>query len=173
MTEDGQTSWPWMPRPVAFLVGLLFLSAAAGILMVVDALDPTGRVVGVPETALLAEPIRSVERLMADPVIANVDGKIVVLENALVQDVIGDAVFLVGDRPEDAIAVVMLGELMDRQPEQRVEVSTGDRVAVHGIALRTEALGPPSSFQYLSPDELTRMRQPGLYISALRVIVAR
>lgn len=120
-----------------------------------------------PETQ---RPVADLKLLLETPDKKGLVGLQVVLEDAPVQAVVGNYTFWVGPDARSRVPVVLIGELMQRQPEARVRVREGERVRVFGVVreLRDVDVIEPTGF--LSAKEREELERVGIFISAQRVV---
>ncbi|HSP78982.1 MAG TPA: hypothetical protein VLQ93_10660, partial [Myxococcaceae bacterium] len=110
------------------------------------------------------------ELLLTTPDKEKLVGRQVELEDAPVQSVVGDFTFWVGPDAERRVPVVLLGELMGRQPETRVEVRAQQRVRVFGVVRGLRDVESFDADRLLSPREREALQQSDIFISASRVV---
>lgn len=111
--------------------------------------------------------------LLTAPDKSRLVGRQVVLEDAPVQSLVGNFTFWVGPDARNRVPVVLLGELMMRQPESRVQVEVGQRVRVFGVVRELRDVDALEEARFLSPQERESLRQAGIFISAQRVVTLK
>lgn len=188
------------PRWVLVLIALAFIAAVAGLFRWLESKDTQQRVAGVPakfdkgpqqqaqrpegqqpetqqpetqppegQPPETQRPVAELKLLLETPV-EELVGRQVVLEDVPVQQVVGDFTFWVGLDAQSRVPVVLRGELMQRQPESRVQVREGGRVRVFGVVRELRDVEAIDSPGYLSAREREDLRRAGLFISAQRVV---
>jgi hypothetical protein len=176
------------PRWALALFALVLMAGVAALFRWLERTDKEGQVAGVPAQLMRppeeVAPPREVETppreeelplevdlelILTTPDKERLVGRQVAMEDAPVQDVVGDYTFWVGPSEQKRVPVVLLGELMDRQPERRVEVREGQRVRVFGVVRRMRDVEWIEHDRLLSPQDREALRQSEIFISALRV----
>lgn len=174
------------PRWALVLLALALIAGVSVLFRWLEGQDTGNRVAGVPakfdrepsggrarqpETRQpeTQRPVADLKLLLETPV-EELVGRQVVLEDVPVHQVVGDTTFWIGPDARSRVPVVLLGELMQRQPELRVQVREGHRVRVFGVVRELRDVEVIDSPGFLSAQEREELRQAGLFISAQRVV---
>lgn len=159
-----------LPPAVIAVISLLIVAAVVALFLWVRQLDAGQRIFG--RTVGLGPPrvLDRISDILDEPRQSILIGRVVRLNGEVVQEAVGDALFWVGSSRQRRVAVLALGERMERQPESRVEVAAGDRVGLTGILL--ELRGPElfAEAELLTEEERERLRRERVIIHALRVV---
>jgi hypothetical protein len=163
------------PRWALVLFALVLFAGVAVLFRWLAQKDTEGKIVGKPAQFMRPRkkelPLEvDLVQILTTPDKARLVGRQVALENAPVQSVVGDFTFWVGPDARRRVPVVLLGELMERQPETRVEVRQGQRVHVFGVVRRLRDVALLEEERFLSPQEREALRQSDIFISASRVV---
>jgi hypothetical protein len=159
--------------PIALIViALSILGAMVGLLVAATSLDIHARVLGRPASLSREGPIGTVDEIVDEPASALLVGRTVSLQPTAVHEVVADAVFWVGTSEERRVPVLMIGERMGRQPEDRVQIAAGQRAIVYGTVEAVRASSLLSGSELIEPNERRALLERELYISASRVVVA-
>lgn len=159
-----------LPPAVIAVISVLIMAGVVALFLWVRQLDPGQRIFG--RTVGLGPPrvLDAISDILDEPRKSILVGRVVRLDGERVQDAVGDALFWVGSR-ERRVAVLALGERMERQPESRVQVAAGDRVGVTGILLELHGAELFAEAELLTEAQRERLRGESVIIHALRVVV--
>ena len=160
------------PRWLLLLIVLVLLLGVGGGFLWIQSRTGMNHLVNQPATLGNQGPITAVDQILNESVPANLIGREVALEDAHVQQLVGEYTFWIGPTATRRIPVVLFGELTGRQPPSAANLVEGQRVRAFGIVRSMRELTAFGTDPLLGPQELARIRQWPVFISARRVVVS-
>ena len=97
------------------------------------------------------------------------DGRLVQLQDAMVQEVVGDVSFLVGPSADQAVFVVLADEAAGAQVEQAVDINPGQTLAINGVMRPTPSAQEAQQALGLTLAEAEQLQNQQFYLFAEEV----
>lgn len=155
---------------VLLLIALAIITTVVLLFVGARSVTGAGRVIGAPGMFRGAQPITSVTTIVREPARENLIGREVILDDVPVLGVPGDYTFWVGTG-EEAVPVVLRGELTGRQRERETEIREGQRVRIFGTLRQMRSVAAIDDFEILSAEAARAIAKSEVYVSATRVDV--
>lgn len=165
--DSGATPHP-LPRWLLSAIAAVLLAAVVAMVVGAGSLSTTRGVVGQPGMFPYLEAIVSLDQVTSEDVTENLRARQVILQEVVVEEVLGDLAFLVGQDGE-TVPVILFGELTGRQRADAVALRAGQRVRIYGILRKVFGPGHLQRLARLEPTAAAKLQGHAVYISAMRV----
>jgi hypothetical protein len=166
---DPPTDKPGPPAWQLALLALALLGLAVALMQWAQTLGSARMVIGSPGMFPHQGPITSVREIAGESAKANLLAKDVILADVEIDQVLGEQVLLISEGGQ-SVPMVELGELTGRQHDGAVRLEAGQRIRIYGVIRMLRSIEEIVDEKALAADELQKLREHEVYISAFRIV---
>ncbi len=166
--QERELDWPPI---ILLIIAALIMLTAYGLYHVMDSRAEMAPYVNSISNINQPALIRSSDALVNLLDSPQIDGSTVLLNPVRVDSLVGDYMFMIDLGQNKKLPVVLLGEITDRQPENKVEVKAGGMVRIFGFILPLDDIRLLTRPGFFSEADQRMLRTQSHYISAVRVVV--
>jgi len=167
-TRGENKDWP---RSVLIILGSTLIFAAFGLYHWVGHQPSVKQLFNKVTNMSQAGLITSAKTLYERDKDLNIDGATVLLQSVRVNEVLGNFVFTVDLGEQESMPVVLLGEITERQAEDKVQIEVNQNARIYGILLPLKGISTIAQEAFMNESEKVKLKSYDHYISALRVEV--
>ncbi len=159
-------SHPW-PRSILFTLGFLMILVGIGLFRLIEVTTDLSKISNKTASFSKIDVINSLDDISLEDQKLNLNGSPVLLRDVLVKEVLGNYLFMIGNK-DVSIPVVLSGEITGRQQEEKVKIRAGDRLRLTGLLFSLEEPEDIIDPSFIDAKELKRIKNQAVYIYALR-----
>jgi len=157
-----------LPRWVLLAIALVLLAAVVAMVIGARSHSAAQGVVGEPGMFRHLQAIVSLDQIVSERAKDNLRARQVILTDVVVEDVLGDLAFLVGQNGK-TVPVVLFGELTGRQHPEAVTLRAGQNIHIYGILRNVTGPKHLQNLTLVDPAAAEKLEGHEVYISAMRV----